>query len=110
MAENYKVLGQSAPIAEVPAVIYTVPASTEAVISSLSVCNRDFIGTWFRISVSPNGVATDDKHYIYYDLPIPGFETFIATVGITLDAADVVRVYAKIGSLSFSLFGTEITP
>ena len=110
MAESYKVLGQAAPLAGIPVAIYTVPASTEAVISSFSVCNRSNQGTWFRISISPNGAATQDEHYLYYDLPIPGPDTFISTVGMTLDAGDVVRVYAELATLSFSLFGTEITP
>ncbi|MDI6785118.1 MAG: hypothetical protein QMD92_00255 [bacterium] len=104
-----KVLGQSAPAAATLTALYTVPASKYAVVSSITVCNRSAASTVFRVSVAVAGAADDSKQYLYYDLNIPGNDTFIATVGITLAATDVVRVYATLATLSFSLFGTEET-
>jgi hypothetical protein len=63
----------------------------------------------FRVSVAVGGGATANKDYIYYDLPIGANDTFIATVGLTLAATDVVRVYASNTNLSFSLYGSEIS-
>jgi len=40
---------------------------------------------------------------------IAGNDTFIATVGIALDATDVVRCYSTNGTLSFSIYGSQIT-
>jgi len=109
MAESsYLVLGQSAPAAATPDDLYTVAALTMTVASTLIVCNRSATTTKFRISVRPAGAAQADEHYIYYDVPITGFNAFHATIGLTLATTDVVTVYATDATLSFSLFGQEI--
>ena len=109
MATVYKVLGQSSPAATTETALYTVPAATSAVASSVIVCNRSAVLSTFRISIAIAGAATSNKDYIYYDLPIGANDTFIATIGVTLAATDVVRVYASNTNLSFSLYGSEIS-
>jgi hypothetical protein len=109
MATVYKTLGQSSPSATTETALYTVPAATSAIASSIVVCNRSSVLSTFRVSVAVGGGVTADKDYIYYDLPIGANDTFIATVGLTLAATDVVRVYASNTNLSFSLYGSEIS-
>jgi len=109
MADAYKVLGQSAPSAATLTGVYTVGASTEAVVSTVVVANRSATPTAFRISVAPAGASDATSQYLYYDVAIDGNDTFAATIGLTLATTDVVRVYATLATLSFSLFGTEIT-
>ena len=109
MATVYKTLGQSSPSATTETTLYTVPAATSAIASSIVVCNRSSVLSTFRVSVAVGGGATANKDYIYYDLPIGANDTFIATVGLTLAATDVVRVYASNTNLSFSLYGSEIS-
>jgi glucose-6-phosphate dehydrogenase assembly protein OpcA len=109
MATVYKTLGQSSPSATTETTLYTVPAATSAITSSIVVCNRSSVLSTFRVSVAVGGGATANKDYIYYDLPIGANDTFIATVGLTLAATDVVRVYASNTNLSFSLYGSQIT-
>jgi hypothetical protein len=108
MAISYKILGQSAPSATTETDLYTVPGATEAVASSVIVCNRSASADSFRISVSATGGATGNKDYIYYDVAIGGNDTFIATIGVTLAATNVVRCYSTNGTLSFGLYGSEI--
>jgi hypothetical protein len=48
------------------------------------------------------------KHYIAYDSSVPANDTINLTIGITIDAEDVVTVYASSASVSFNLFGSEI--
>lgn len=108
MAENIKVLAQANPLAATLTDAYVVPTATNAVISSIVVVNRDPVATVFRISVAVAGAVDSDEQYLYYDLPISGNDTFAATLGITLDEDDVVRVYAFLATLSFNFFGTEI--
>lgn len=103
-----KVLGQAAPSATTPTDIYTVPADTETVVSTITVCNRGADQSAFRVAVRPGGASLSDEHYIYYDLAIRGSDTFAATIGMTLAATDVVTVYAADANLSFSLFGMEV--
>ena len=104
---SYKVLGQSAPSAATLTTLYTVPASKETVVSTLTVCNRSAVATEFRIAVRPAGASIADAHYEYYDIAIPGNETFKSTAGLTLETTDVVSVYATLATLSFNLSGNE---
>ena len=107
MATTYKVLGQSAPSANTNTDLYTVPAATQAVCSTLSVCNRG-TSTTFRVAVRPAGAALANQHYIVYDNWVNQYDTVFLTRGVTLAATDVVTVYAGANTLSFSLFGSEI--
>ena len=109
MPNVYKILGQSSPSATTETTLYTVPSSKSAVASSISICNRGSGQTTFRVSISQGGSATANKDYLYYDVVLAGNDTFIATIGITLATTDVVRVYSGNTSLSFQLFGTEIS-
>lgn len=102
-----KVLGQQNPSAASLTTLYTVPSSTSTVISSISICNRSSTATSFRVAVRPAGAAISNEMYIYYDVTIAGNDTFVATIGITLAATDIVSVYATLATLSFNLFGQE---
>lgn len=109
MADNIKVLGQVLPSATTLTTLYTVPASRSTVVSTLVVCNQSGTSTSFRVSVAVSGAADATNQYLYYGVTIAGNTTFTATLGITLTATDVVRVYATANTLSFNLFGVEIS-
>lgn len=107
MPTALKILGQSAPLVATLTDLYTVPALTTAVCSSLVICNRSATATSFRISIAPSGAADATTQYIYYDVTIAGNDTFVATIGLSLATTDVVRVYATLATLTFSLYGQE---
>ena len=109
MATNYKVLGQSAPSATTATTLYTVPSSTQAVLSTITVCNRGTSTQTYRISVRPDGAGQANQHYVVYDASVGGNQTVALTLGITLGDTDVVTVYNSSGDLSYSAFGSEIT-
>jgi hypothetical protein len=109
MPANYKVLGQSAPAATTATTLYTVPTSTEAVISTLVVANRDVGPATYRVSVRPGGASQANQHYLAFDVQVNGADSTTLTLGITLAATDVVTIYASTANLSFNLFGSEIT-
>jgi hypothetical protein len=109
MATNYKVLGQSEPAAETLTTVYTVPSATEAVVANICITNVGATDAFFRIAVQPNGAAIDDKHYIVYNNGISAYAYEFLTMPITLDAADVISVYSSSGSVSFNVFGSEIS-
>lgn len=105
---TYKVLGQSAPSATTETDLYTVPAATETIVSTIVVTNRAATSATFRISVADNGGATANKDYLFYDAPILGNATAAFTFGISLNATDKIKVYASTANLSFNVFGSEI--
>ena len=109
MATTYKILGQSKPSAATLTDAYTVPALTTATVSTITVANQSATATSFRISVAINGAADTAEQYLYYDIAMPGDNTFATTIGITLGAGDVVRVYNTLATCSFNVFGVENT-
>lgn len=109
MANAYKVLGQSAPSATTNTDVYTVPSSTEAVVSTIIVANRAATAGTYKIAVRPDGAAIANVHYIAFDVAIPANDSTTLTLGITLNAADVVTVNCSSADMSVNIFGTEIT-
>lgn len=105
---TYKVLAQSAPAATTSTDIYTVGAGVQTVISTLIVCNRAATSASFRIAIRPNGATLGNVHYIAYDVAIAASDSTTLTLGLTLDASDVVTVYASTANFTFSVFGAEI--
>jgi len=109
MADTLKILGQSKPAATTLTDAYTVPAATSAVISSILICNQSATATAYRISLAIAGAVDTAAQYIAYDRPIAGNATHEITVGVTLAATDVVRVYNTLATLSFNIVGVQVT-
>lgn len=106
---SYKVLGQSAPSATTDTNVYTVPSSTEAVVSTIVIANRAASAGSFRLAVRPDGAAISNQHYLAYGVPIAANDSTTLTLGITMNAADVLTVYCSSADMSVNVFGTEIT-
>jgi hypothetical protein len=109
MATTYKVLGQSNPAAATATTLYTVPAATSTVVSTINICNQSVSSDSFRVAIRPAGEALAAKHYIAYNAVIPALDAISLTIGVTLATTDVVTVYATAANLSFNIFGSEIT-
>lgn len=110
MAEAYKVLGQANLTTTSDTNIYTVPSATEAVISTLIIANIGTVATTFNLAIRPDGETLADKHYIAQGVPIAANDSTTLTLGMTLDASDVITAAAgTANALSFNIFGTEIT-
>lgn len=109
MANAYKVLAQSAPSATTATDVYTVPSATEAVISTVIIANRAATAGSFRLSVRPNGASQTNAMYIAYDVPIAASDSTTLTLGLTMDAADVLTAYCSSADMSVNVFGTEIS-
>ena len=109
MPTVYKVLAQLAPSATTATTLYTVPASTSAIVSTITVCNRAATSASYRIAIRPGGAALSNEDYIAYDIVIAANDTTALTLGITLATTDVVTVYASTANLSFNVFGSEIS-
>ena len=110
MADQAKILAQSNPAATTLTDVYTVPVGViHTVLSTIVVANRSTITTFYRISVALGGAADNLKQYIAYDSELPGADSRTWTIGITLAVGDVVRVYATDATVSFNIFGVEVS-
>ena len=108
MATAYKVLAQQATTTGLVS-MYTVPAATETIISSIVVANVSASDRTYRITIQPNNATLAQKHYIAYDVTIKANTTTAYTLGITLDATDQVYILGSTTDISISLFGSEIS-
>ena len=108
MPTAYKVLAQQATTTGLVS-MYTVPAATETIISSIVVANISASDRTYRITVQPNNATLAQKHYIAYDVTSKANSTTAYTLGITLDATDQVYILGSTTDLSISLFGSEIS-
>ena len=108
MATTYKVLGQVAPAATTATTLYTCPAATQTVISTITVCNQAASAGTYRISVRADAEADSAKQYVVYDASIEANSVLAYTLGLTINAADVVTVYSSSTTISFNAFGSEI--
>jgi hypothetical protein len=111
MADVYKVLGQSNPAAITATTLYTVPANTQSVISTVSVCNTSASDATFRLIIQKAAEQTSilTKQYFAYDTKVFKNDTTSITVGITLAAGDRIRVYALTEYIAFQAFGSEMS-
>jgi hypothetical protein len=109
MATTYKVLGQVVPSAATATTLYTVPSATQAVVSTLAICNQSATTITYRVAIRPAGATLASQHYLAFDSALTSNDTIFLTIGIALAATDVVTVYTSGTAQSFSLFGSEIT-
>ena len=109
MPTTYKVLGQVAPSATTLTSLYTVPASTSTVVSTITIANLANASGTFRVAVRPAGESIANKHYIAYDITIAALDTLTLTLGVTLATTDVISVYASSATIAFAAYGSEIS-
>ena len=109
MPEVRKILGQQTPAAVTQVTLYTVTLGSQAVVSSIIVCNRSATSTTYRLSVAYQGLADATNQQIVYDATIIGSDSVFLVTGLTLGSTDLIRCYSTSGNVTFSAFGVEIT-
>jgi hypothetical protein len=109
MPTVYKVLGQSNPSATTNTTLYTVPALTSAVVSTITICNQASSAATYRIAIRPAGASIAAQHWIVYGATVAASDTTALTLGVTLATTDVITVYASSATLSFNAYGSEIS-
>jgi hypothetical protein len=110
MAFTYKTLGQVAPADTNNADIYTVPSATQAVVSSIVVCNTTSSAATFRVFQRIDGASAATSNAIVYDQSVPANSTTSVETKITIDAGDILTVKSGTGNaLTFTVNGSEIS-
>ena len=110
MATSYKSLAQVDLTTTALTDIYTVGSGKETVISTIIIANRNASADTFRLAIRVDGDAISNQHYIAYDVPVAANDSTTLTLGITLQATDVVTVSAGTADrLSINAFGAEVT-
>lgn len=109
MATSYKTIAQAHLTTTSDTDILTVAANKEVILSTVVIANITSGATTFNMAIRTNGDTLADKHYIAKEVPIAANDSTTLTLGMALEATDVVTVAAGTGNaLSFNLFGAEI--
>ena len=113
MANAYKILGQATVTANTIGAVYTVPASTSAIVNAVHVTNFSASNASFSIAVVPSGgvvsAATLPKYFITRGVVVPAGDTAQLDFVMTLAAGAVLAANASSSSVSVSAFGAEIS-
>jgi hypothetical protein len=91
------------------ATLYNTPAATEAVVSSLVVCNQASSNVTVRIGLDTTAGTPGVSEFLVYDAVVAGNDTVALTLGVALDADKYLRVSSSASTCAFSAFLTEIT-
>ena len=105
---TYKILGQVNPTSTSLTTLYTVPATREAFVSTLSICNFGATTANVTVAVRQDGAAIDPKQHLLYNRPIVPADSLFLTLGLSVDQSDVISVSSTTSSIAFGLFGSEI--
>lgn len=91
------------------ATLYTTPASTEAVISSLVITNQSSSAITVRIGMDATAGTPGASEWLVYDAAIAGNDTVALTLGVTMDAGKFIRVSSSADTCNFTAFLSEIS-
>tara|TARA_X000001036_G_scaffold399704_1_gene403558 strand:- start:348 stop:668 length:321 start_codon:yes stop_codon:yes gene_type:complete len=99
------ILGQNALAATTNTTVYTVPASTHAVVN-VSVVNRNSsAAATVRLALSATG-SPSNAEYIEYDVSVPK-NGVLERTAISLNASKNIVAYTSGSDVSVSVYGIE---
>lgn len=111
MALQEKILGQNRPSSSNAMTVYTVPASTTAILSTIHICNTSSNDVTFSIFMDNTGSTYDETTALYYDVDIRSKETYKIQTHIGMDTAGGtlgVKV-SQASTCTFTFNGAEFT-
>ena len=109
MATTYKILGQVQGTAAVGtyADLYTVPSSTSAVVSTVTICNQAAADATYRLAVAATSTPATAE-FIVYGGTVKANDTVTLTLGLTMQAGKKLVISSSANTSSFGAFGSEI--
>lgn len=112
MPQNFKRLGAINPSANTQTNVYVVPAATEAVISTFTVCNQSTTNASYSLIVmvaSEHAAPAPASSFLVRGASVPAADSIILTLGVTANAGSIIAANTNSPNISFIAFGSEIT-
>jgi hypothetical protein len=108
----YKILGQIQTTANVLTTIYTVPASTNTVVTTITICNQSANTVSINVAANVSGSAVSTRNFIVSGYSLGAAETLVLEPRISLNvgsilSANVTGANAS-SNISINAFGVEI--
>lgn len=91
------------------ATLYNAPASTEAIISTIVICNTAGSSATYRIGLDDTDGTPGASEWLVYGATVEANDTIALTLGICLDAGKYIRVSSSANTVTFSAFVSEIS-
>ena len=85
MPTQYSVLGQVSPTANTLTNVYVTPASTNAIVSTITVHNHDDANVSYSLFVRPINETANDKHFMVRGGIVPERELITITGAVTMN-------------------------
>lgn len=112
MPQSYKRLGAINPSANTQTNVYVVPAATEAVVSTITVCNQAATNASFSLIMMPASAFASPAgaaHFLVRGAVVPAADTLVLTIGLTANTGSVIAANTNSANISFAAFGSELT-
>ena len=112
MAQTYKRLGAINPSANTQTNVYVVPAATESVVSTITVCNQSASNASFSIALMNRtefNASAPAATFLIRGAVVPAADTLVLTMGLTANTGAVIAANTNIANISFAAFGSEIS-
>ena len=108
----YKILGQIQTTANVLTTIYTVPASTNTVVTTITICNQSANTVSINVAANVSGSAVTTKNFIVSGYALGAAETLVLEPRVSLNvgsilSANITGANAS-SNISINAFGVEI--
>jgi len=91
------------------ATLYTTPAATSAVISSLVICNQSSSAITVRIGLDATEGTPGASEFLVYDASVAANDTLILTMGLAMAASKYLRISSSANTCSFTASVSEIS-
>lgn len=91
------------------ATLYEVPAATEAIVSTIVVCNTANAPATYRIGLDTSAGTPGASEWLVYDATVAANDSTFLTIGASLDAGKFVRVSSSANTVTFTAFLSEIS-
>lgn len=89
--------------------LYTVPASTRALLKEFSIANTTGAAINVRVFLVPSAGAAGTGNAFLYDVPVPGNNTLQYNGIEVLNAGDTIQVQAASAGLTIIASGAQAT-
>jgi hypothetical protein len=91
------------------ATLYETPALTEAIISTIVICNTAASTATYRIGLDDTAGTPGASEWLVYDASVSANDTVALTLGVALDSGRFIRVSSSANTVTFSAFVSEIS-
>jgi hypothetical protein len=112
MPQSFKRLGAINPTSNTQTNVYVIPAATEAVISTVTICNQSSVNASYSLISMTSGeysAPAPVKTFLVRGATVPASDSIILTLGITMNAGSILAANTNNGSISIIAFGSELT-